>query len=67
MEHVGDDHSYIVNRHNLPDNVPEDMRNSYFRSARYLKTGKCIPEGEMKRNCRKEVLRLAGFSDDEII
>lgn len=68
MGHVGDiEHTYTVNRLNLPDIVLEDMRNAFSRSTRYLEIdNKNLAEEEMKRNFKKEILHLDGFTDEEI-
>lgn len=68
MGHVGDiEHTYTVNRHLLPDDVIEDMRSSYERSLRFLETEqKGLPEEEMSRKFKEQILRMDGFTPEEI-
>ncbi len=69
MGHVGDiEHRYTTNKGRLPDQVIEDMRSAYDRSQEFLHT-KVIElpkEDDLKRMFRSELLRMAGFTDDEM-
>lgn len=68
MGHVGDIESrYTTNKGRLPDNLVEDMRESFRRCQDYLQTMK--PEtqmGDMMREFRKQLLAVAGYKPSEI-
>jgi hypothetical protein len=69
MGHVGDiEHRYTTNKGRLPSQVIEDMRESYAKSQEFLQTK--VLEGpkeeDLKRMFRSELLRMAGFTDEEI-
>jgi len=68
MGHVGDIESrYTTNKGRLPDNLVEDMRESFKRCQEYLQTMK--PEtqmGDVMREFRKQLLAVAGYKPGEI-
>lgn len=69
MGHVGDiEHRYTTNKAKLPAQVVEDMREAYSRSQEFLQTK--VPElpkeEELKRIFRTELLRMSGFTEEEI-
>jgi len=68
MGHVGDIESrYTTNKGRLPDNLVEDMRESFRRCQEYLQTMK--PEtqmGDVTREFRKQLLAVAGYKPGEI-
>ena len=68
MGHKGDiENRYTTNKCRLPESVIEDMREAYKRSQEYLQTTK--PETGRERlieEFRKQLLVVAGFSQDEI-
>ncbi|MEE9341421.1 MAG: site-specific integrase [Thermoplasmata archaeon] len=69
MGHVGDiEHRYTTNKAKLPVQVVEDMREAYSRSQEFLQTK--VPElpkeEELKRIFRTELLRMSGFTEEEI-
>ncbi|TET89692.1 MAG: site-specific integrase [Methanomassiliicoccales archaeon] len=69
MGHVGDiEHRYTTNKGRLPAQVIEDMREAYGKGQEFLQTK--VPEGpkeeDLKRMFRSELLRMAGFTDEEI-
>jgi len=68
MGHKGDiENRYTTNKYRLPESVIEDMREAYKRSQEYLQTTK--PETGRERlieEFRKQLLVVAGFSQDEI-
>lgn len=69
MGHVGDiEHRYTTNKGRLPNQVIEDMRSAYDKSQEFLQTKK--PEGPNEKGVklmfRTELLRMAGYSDEEI-
>lgn len=68
MGHVGDiEHTYTVNRHNLPENVIEDMRNAYKKASKFLETEqKGIPEEDIARRFKEQILLMDGFTKEEI-
>ncbi|MEM1613377.1 MAG: site-specific integrase, partial [Thermoplasmatales archaeon] len=71
MGHVGDiEHRYTLNKNNLPEDVIEDMRESYSKSLRFLETERRgIKEEEMNEKIndfKRMMLILAGYSNDEI-
>ncbi|MCJ2669455.1 MAG: site-specific integrase [Candidatus Thermoplasmatota archaeon] len=69
MGHKGDiEHTYTTNKGRLPPHIMDDMREAYRRSQEFLQTS--VPEHpreeELKRVFRSELLKMAGFSDEEI-
>jgi hypothetical protein len=69
MGHVGDiEHRYTTNKARLPSQVIDDMRETYGKSQEFLQTK--VPElpreDDLKRMFRSELLRMAGFTDEEI-
>jgi len=68
MGHKGDiENRYTTNKCRLPESVIEDMREAYKRSQEYLQTTK--PETGREKlieEFRKQLLVVAGFSQDEI-
>ncbi|MEM3290778.1 MAG: hypothetical protein QW046_04600 [Candidatus Micrarchaeaceae archaeon] len=71
MGHVGNiEHRYTLNKNNLPEDVIEDMRESYSKSLRFLETERRgIKEEEMNEKIndfKRMMLILAGYSNDEI-
>ena len=69
MGHKGDiEHTYTTNKSRLPPQVIDDMREAYRRSQEFLQTK--VPEQpkeeELKRMFRAELLRMAGYDDDEM-
>jgi hypothetical protein len=69
MGHVGDiEHRYTTNKGRLPQQVTEDMRESYAKSQEFLQTK--VLEGpkeeDLKRMFRSELLRMAGFTEEAI-
>lgn len=69
MGHVGDiEHRYTTNKGRLPQQVIEDMRSAYDKSQEFLhtKVTELPKEDDLKRLFRSELLRMAGFTDEEI-
>jgi len=68
MGHKGDiENRYTTNKQRLPESVVEDMRESYRRSQEYLQTTKPEASEERLREAfRKQLLLVAGFSQDEV-
>jgi len=69
MGHKGDIESrYTTNKGRLPTQVIEDMRGAYKKSQEFLQTKapESPKEEELKRLFRSELLRMAGFTDEEI-
>jgi hypothetical protein len=68
MGHKGDiEARYTTNKGRLPENLIEDMRESYRRSLEYLETTKVeISEDKLQKALRRQLLLVAGFSGDEI-
>jgi len=71
MGHTGDiEHRYTLNKGKLPENIIEEMRNSYQKSLKFLETeNKGISESEMNKTIKElktSMLILAGFSEEEI-
>lgn len=69
MGYVGDiEHRYTTNKGRLPSQVIEDMRESYANSQEFLQIK--VQEGprteDLKRVFRSELLRMAGFTNEEI-
>ncbi len=69
MGHVGDiEHRYTTNKARLPSQVIDDMREAYGKSQEFLQTK--VPElpreDDLKRMFRSELLRMAGFADEQI-
>jgi hypothetical protein len=68
MGHKGDiENRYTTNKHKLPQNVIEDMREAYRRSQDYLQTTKAeIGEEKIKEAFKRQLLAVAGFSEKEV-
>lgn len=68
MGHRGDiENRYTTNKHRLPSSVIEDMREAYRRSEDYLQTTKAeVGEEKIKEAFKKQLLAVAGFSEDEV-
>jgi len=69
MGHKGDiENRYTTNKHKLPEEVVEDMREAYKRSQEYLQTTKVSETSEEKltQAFRKQLLLVAGFKQDEV-
>jgi hypothetical protein len=69
MGHVGDiEHRYTTNKGRLPAQVIEDMREAYGKSQEFLQTK--VPQGpkeeDLKRMFRAELLRMAGYENEEM-
>jgi hypothetical protein len=69
MGHKGDiEHTYTTNKSRLPPQVIDDMREAYRKSQEFLQTKR--PEGpkeeDLKFMFRAELLRMAGYDDEEI-
>jgi len=69
MGHKGDiENRYTTNKHKLPDDVIDDMREAYRRSQEYLQTTK-VPETSeenLAQAFRKQLLLVTGFKQDEV-
>lgn len=69
MGHVGDiEHRYTTNKARLPSQVIEDMREAYDKSQEFLQTkvSEQPKEEDLKRMFRLELLRMAGYDDEEV-
>lgn len=69
MGHKGDiEGRYTTNKQRLSEDVKEDMREAYRRSQEFLQTTKTdlTSEERMKEAFRKQLLVVAGFTQDEI-
>ena len=68
MGHKGDIESrYTTHKHVLPPSVIEDMREAYRTAEKYLDTRKGISSKEERyREIYRALLKVAGYSDDEI-
>ena len=69
MGHKGDiENRYTTNKCRLPESVIEDMREAYRRSQEYLQTTKVeeTSEEKLRQAFRKQLLLVAGFSQDEV-
>ena len=69
MGHKGDiENRYTTNKTRLPESVVEDMREAYKRSQEYLQTTKFeeTSEERLRQAFRKQLLLVAGFSQDEV-
>jgi len=69
MGHKGDiENRYTTNKCRLPEDVIEDMREAYRRSQEYLQTTKVeeTSEEKLRQAFRKQLLLVAGFSQDEL-
>jgi hypothetical protein len=68
MGHKGDiENRYTTNKHRLSDSVIEDMREAYKRSQQFLQTTKEVGEDKIKEAFKKQLLAVAGFTDEEIV
>jgi hypothetical protein len=68
MGHKGDiENRYTTNKHKLPAQVIEDMREAYKRSQDYLQTTKAeVGEEKIKEAFKKQLLAVAGFNEEEV-
>ena len=68
MGHKGDiENRYTTNKCRLPESVIEDMREAYKRSQEYLQTRlEETSEEKLRQAFRKQLLLVAGFSQDEV-
>ena len=69
MGHKGDiENRYTTNKGKLPESVIEDMREAYRRSQEYLQTRleETNNEERLRQAFRKQLLLVAGFSQDEV-
>jgi hypothetical protein len=69
MGHRGDiENRYTTNKHRLPQNVIQDMREAYRRSQDFLQTSKPeTGEDQLKLALKKQFLAVAGFTEEEIV
>ncbi|MDG7044651.1 MAG: site-specific integrase [Nitrososphaerota archaeon] len=66
MGHVGDiENRYTTNRARLPDDMIEDMRQSYKRALKYLETN-VKEERNIAGETRRQLLAIMGFKEEEI-
>jgi len=68
MGHVGDiENRYTTNKHQLPQDLIDDMRASYQRSQRFLQTVESeMKEDDFRLMFKKELLLVSGFAEEEI-
>lgn len=69
MGHKGDiEHTYTTNKNRFPPHILDDMREAYRKSQEHLQTTMPEhPKGEdLKRMFRAELLRMAGYTDEEM-
>ena len=69
MGHKGDiENRYTTNKEKLPETVIEDMRSAYARSEEFLQTKEKAQanEDKMKESFRKQLLLVAGLSNEEV-
>jgi len=68
MGHKGDiENRYTTNKRRLPESVIEDMREAYKRSQEFLQTRlEETSEEKLRQAFRKQLLLVAGFSQDEV-
>ena len=69
MGHKGDiENRYTTNKQRLPESVVEDMRAAYERSQEFLQTGEKAETSEekLRDSFRKQLLLVAGFSQEEV-
>lgn len=69
MGHKGDiENRYTTNKQRLPESVVEDMRAAYARSEEFLQTRvkEETSEEKLRGSFRKQLLLVAGFSQEEL-
>lgn len=69
MGHKGDiENRYTTNKQKLPEAVVEDMRGAYARSEEFLQTKETVKASEdrVKEAVRKQLLLVAGLTDQEV-
>jgi hypothetical protein len=69
MGHKGDiEHRYTTNKGKLPPHIIDDMREAYERGQEFLQTrvSEHPKEEDLKRMFRAELLRMGGYSEEEI-
>jgi hypothetical protein len=69
MGHKGDiENRYTTNKQRLPESVVDDMRAAYARSEEFLQTRvkEETSEEKLRGSFRKQLLLVAGFSQEEV-
>jgi hypothetical protein len=69
MGHKGDiENRYTTNKQRLPEAVVDDMREAYKRSQNFLQTTEEeeTREEKLRESFRKQLLPVAGFSQEEV-
>jgi flagellin-specific chaperone FliS len=67
MGHKGDiENRYTTNRKRLPEEVVENMRESYRKSQAFLQTDKTVGKEDIDRKIQRAVLLISGFKEEEI-
>jgi len=69
MGHKGDiENRYTTNKQRLPESVVDDMRAAYARSEEFLQTKvkEETSEEKLRGSFRKQLLLVAGFSQEEL-
>ncbi|MCX6742453.1 MAG: site-specific integrase [Candidatus Pacearchaeota archaeon] len=67
MGHKGDiEHVYTLNKKRLPENIVENLRESYKKAQKYLQTGETGKDEEITKSFKKQLLLVAGFKTSEI-
>lgn len=67
MGHKGDVEAvYTVNKRRLPEDLVEQMRDSYTKCQKYLQTAEGGKEEDVTKEFKRQLLLVAGFKSDEI-
>lgn len=67
MGHTDDiEHTYTLNKRRLPNDVIEQMRESYKKAQKHLQTVGPEKEEDIGKMFRRQLLLVAGFKTDEI-
>jgi hypothetical protein len=68
MGHCGDiENRYTTNKHQLPQELVDNMRASYLRAQSFLQTVESeLKEDDMRLVFKKELLLVSGFAEEEV-
>lgn len=67
MGHKGDiEHTYTVNKKQLPEHIVEDMREAYKRASQYLVTAHAQKAEDMSGMFMKKLLIASGYKQEEV-
>ncbi|MCL4343569.1 MAG: site-specific integrase [Nitrososphaerota archaeon] len=69
MGHKGDiENRYTTNKHRLPEELIEEMRESFRKSSDLLQTFKkeALDQAQVEAELKRQLLKISGYTDEEI-